>query len=111
MGAVLGTSPGHPKRHPYSCLFLLRRSALFLALRGTSISCLWGSRTHNAGVVGSSPTPAIDEPITYGWLARVVLRWCTQNCTHFARFFLRVRRRLVELRRDLLPPQARTTTT
>jgi hypothetical protein len=30
--------------------------------------------THNAGVEGSSPSPAIDEPITYGWLARIISR-------------------------------------
>jgi hypothetical protein len=41
-------------------LFMLRRSALFRIVRGEGR--LWGRgrRTHNAGVVGSSPTPAIE---------------------------------------------------
>jgi hypothetical protein len=61
---------------------------------------------HNAGVVGSSPTPAIDEPITYEWLARIVLRCGTQNGTLFGRPFVRDPCRFVELRGELLPPVA-----
>jgi hypothetical protein len=46
-----------------------RKSVLFVPLHAavfTLRACFDGSagQTHNAGVVGSSPTPAIDEPIT-----------------------------------------------
>ena len=54
----------HPRLHPYSCLFVLLGAALFRVFRGKRPFSLWTCLSHNAGVVGSSPTPAIDEPIT-----------------------------------------------
>jgi hypothetical protein len=62
----------YPQRCPYLLLFVLRRSALFRIFRVTRVFPLGRGRTHNAGVAGSSPAPAIDEPITYRRLARAV---------------------------------------
>ena len=53
-----------------------------LAIRGRTVL------THNAGVAGSSPAPAIAEPITYGWLAHVVSRCGTVNGTGRGRFLI-----------------------
>jgi hypothetical protein len=56
-----------------------RRSALRLRVTRCVLGQLPQVVAHNAGVAGSSPAPAIDEPITYGWLAHVVSRRSTRN--------------------------------
>ena len=57
-----------------------RLKALVIVLRAAF-------RTHNAGVAGSSPAPAIHGPITNAWLARFLVRHCTSHCTHLEPFF------------------------
>ena len=53
--------PLHPKLHPFRRISVPHGAASFRILPSALDFCVGGNFAHNAGVVGSSPTPAIDK--------------------------------------------------